>query len=405
MKTISLYASSSAYVTNRFPRCNYIFSENIYAGCKYRQYNSYRYISLLRFNFSSIRSNLVDIKKAILYIAVKGNLYESSYNDEPLSVGYNNYYFDFYNVNYESRPRCTHINSTSNICNINGCSYIAMDITTLVCKWIYGYLSNNGISLYAGNNLNKIYELYSNKSSRPPFLEISYDIKVRSLGIFAQESNCYHVTNVYDGLRGATGATGATGPTGPTGPTGIQGEIGPIGPIGPTGPTGFIGSYIQLNDEDYTNNITSEGTNLTLSDTGIDPSYTNGGYSLTTTSTTNDTLIFEQPGMYNIYVNLVTSFATSSTVTTGEEYTMLFQVQNISGTYNQYLLHEGVIPSGGASTSVSNQLSVNFLYNATTANDGIIISLFGFDFELANPEILQVGQIIVIASRWGNAIT
>ncbi|SCI14902.1 Collagen triple helix repeat (20 copies) [uncultured Clostridium sp.] len=334
-----------------------------------------------------------------------------------------------------------------------------MDITTLVCKWIYGYLSNNGISLYAGNNLNKIYELYSNKSSRPPFLEISYDIKVRSLGIFAQESNCYHVTNVYDGLRGATGATGATGPigpqgaqgmtgptgptgiqgeigptgptgltgiqgeigptgptgltgiqgeigpTGPTGPTGIQGEIGPIGPIGPTGPTGFIGSYIQLNDEDYTNNITSEGTNLTLSDTGIDPSYTNGGYSLTTTSTTNDTLIFEQPGMYNIYVNLVTSFATSSTVTTGEEYTMLFQVQNISGTYNQYLLHEGVIPSGGASTSVSNQLSVNFLYNATTANDGIIISLFGFDFELANPEILQVGQIIVIASRWGNAIT
>ena len=453
MKTISLYTFATTYVTNRFPRCNYFFNESIYVGCDYISYNSYKYISLLKFNFSFIKSNLIDIKKALLYIAVKGNLCESSYKDVPLSVGYNNNLFNFHDVKYESIPKYTHVDSTSNICNINGCSYIVIDITTLVCKWIEGYLPNNGISLYTENNLSKIYELYSDKSSRSPFLEISYDIKVRSLCFCDQDCNYYYgaidpqgiqgvtgptgVTGPQgiqgvtgptgatglQGIQGVTGPTGATGPqgiqgvtgpTGATGPQGIQGVIGPtgaIGPqgiqgvIGPTGPNGFIGSYIQLNDQDYTNNITEEGTNLTLSDTGINPNYTNGGYSLTTTSVTNDTLVFEQPGMYNIYVNLITSFTISSTITTSQEYTTLFQVQNISGTYNQYLLYEGIIPSDGGGSSISNQLSVNFLYNATTPNDGIIISLFGFDFETADSETLQVGQIIVIASRWGNAIT
>lgn len=121
------------------------------------------------------------------------------------------------------------------------------------------------------------------------------------------------------GLRGPTGASvtgpdGAIGPTGPTGPTnfGVTGSTGPTGPAGAsvtgfTGPTGgypivFYASYEIPTQTSITANQTvtfsQETSNL------VPPV----GFSLTTTTTPNDTINVVNPGIYSISFSLTGTF-------------------------------------------------------------------------------------------------
>ena len=90
----------------------------------------------------------------------------------------------------------------------------------------------------------------------------------------------------YVGPPGPPGKPGLMGPCGDTGlrgPRGLQGLQGPAGPSSPQ-------SFVQLYERNYTNEITTTGTFLNLSNDGINPLYTSGGYSLSTGTVTNDTL-------------------------------------------------------------------------------------------------------------------
>lgn len=222
------------------------------------------------------------------------------------------------------------------------------------------------------------------------------------------------------GLRGATGNTGPTGPIGPTGPTGLRGatgNTGPTGPIGATGPTGPIGpsptaaalsTFAQLNDQTYTNIIATTGGYLNLSNSGLDNNYVTTGFTLSSINTTNDTLVFQVTGMYLITVSLIALFSMPTSAVNGDEFTILFTVQNTAGTYTQNLLISEVVPINSQGLNVNYQKNVSFYYNVTTANDGIQILLYGFDFfstSTTNPSVISVGSIVVTATRIGNSLS
>lgn len=71
------------------------------------------------------------------------------------------------------------------------------------------------------------------------------------------------------GIQGATGPSGATGPAGPAGATGATGPAGPTGAQGPEGipgSTGASGSYLHVQGNAGTQDITTIGTNIDFGD-------------------------------------------------------------------------------------------------------------------------------------------
>ncbi|MDO5520188.1 MAG: hypothetical protein Q4G58_06820, partial [bacterium] len=217
------------------------------------------------------------------------------------------------------------------------------------------------------------------------------------------------------GLIGPTGPTGPSGPTGLRGPTGNTGSTGPVGSTGPTGPTGPVGTtanlntFAQLNNDAYTTTVASTGANITLPTTGLPSDYTTGNFSVGTTTTTNDTFIFQEAGMYQISISLFFTFDVPTNVIAGDEYYALFQVSNRAGTYTQNFYYQSVFPIDTADvTTIAQQTGLNFLYNAPAANDGIIVTLFEFDTanpNITNPATLTIGNLIITAVRIGNALS
>jgi len=155
-------------------------------------------------------------------------------------------------------------------------------------------------------------------------------------------------------------------------------------------------SWVQLYDRNYTNELTAL-VNLNLSNAGIDPVYTTGGYALTTTETTNDTLVFPEPGHYLVHVQLTASFLWSITPQTfGNTYQILFDIfdgdQRIANmNFNGMVPNETAQQSDVAEVTLSRSLIV---YNPSTAPN-LKITLSNFNFDLAFEKELSVFNILI----------
>jgi hypothetical protein len=205
------------------------------------------------------------------------------------------------------------------------------------------------------------------------------------------------------GPAGPQGPQGATGPQGIQGATGPQGIQGPAGPQGSTGPTGPLApqSFVQLFDRNFTNEITSDNTFLNLSNSGINPLYTTGGYSLSTTTVTNDTLNLPGPGIYHIDVSLKASFFfTAPPPTFGSSYQILFNIANESNFVLNSLVYEGIVPSDADTAIAETLLSLSFLNNTAAPNPALKILLSNFNFNFAFEGTLSAYDIILVVQKW-----
>jgi hypothetical protein len=201
-------------------------------------------------------------------------------------------------------------------------------------------------------------------------------------------------------LPTAPGPAGPQGPQGATGPQGIQGPAGPQGSTGPTGPLAPQ-SFVQLFDRNFTNEIISNNTFLNLSNSGINPLYTTGGYSLSTTTVTNDTLNLPGPGIYHIDVSLKVSFLfTAPPPTFGSSYQILFNIANESNFVLNSLVYEGIVPSDADAAIAETLLSLSFLNNTAAPNPALKILLSNFNFNFAFEGTLSAYDIILVVQKW-----
>lgn len=186
------------------------------------------------------------------------------------------------------------------------------------------------------------------------------------------------------------------GETGPRGPIGATGATGPQGPQGPLAPQ----SFVQLFDRNYTNELTENG-NLNLSNEGINPVYSTGEYTLSTTTVTNDTLNLPEPGLYHISISLRASFLqpVDPGDTFGTPFQILFSILNEDNANVSNLNYMGII-SKDEDATIEAQLSTEFLYNATGASPSLKIALSNFNFALAFEGKLSVFDIIFIVQKW-----
>lgn len=158
-------------------------------------------------------------------------------------------------------------------------------------------------------------------------------------------------------------------------------------------------NFVQLFDRNYTNELTANG-DLNLSNEGINPLYTNGGYTLTTDTVTNDTLNLPGPGLYHIEISMRASFLLPvSPPPFGSTYQILFNILNESDSSINNLVYNGIIPND-PNAVLDTQLSIQFLYNTTNLAPSLRILLSNFDFNLAFENKLSVFDIIVIVQKW-----
>jgi hypothetical protein len=191
-----------------------------------------------------------------------------------------------------------------------------------------------------------------------------------------------------------TGPAGPQGATGATGPTGSQGATGATGPLAPQ-------SFVQLFERNFTNEITANNTPLNLSNSGINPLYTTGGYSLSTTNVTNDTLNLPGPGIYHIDVSLKASFLYAVPVPTfGSSYQMLFNIADETNFVLNSLVYEGIVPNDAETAIAEVLLSLSFLNNTNAPNPALKIILSNFNFGFAFESTLSVFDIILVVQKW-----
>lgn len=201
------------------------------------------------------------------------------------------------------------------------------------------------------------------------------------------------------GIQGAIGAQGIQGPEGPKGETGAQGETGPEGPQGVPGPLAPQ-SFVQLYDRNYANEITENGVPLNLSDSGINPLYTTGDYTLSTNKIKNDTLNLPGPGIYHIDVSLDVSFLYDTSAPRLISYQLLFGVYDERDSNLTELVYEGIIPENNKEAIAEALLSRSFLYNTDSTSPGLRIRLDNFNFGYAFEKQLGVERLILVVQKW-----
>lgn len=189
-------------------------------------------------------------------------------------------------------------------------------------------------------------------------------------------------------------------------PTWIKGDVGPVGPQGPQGQIGPTGpeapqSFVQLFDRNYTNELYNTDTNLNLSNEGIDPIFSTGEYTLTTTTVKNDTLNLPGPGLYHISISLSASFLQPNNPgdTFGKDYKIIFDILDKNNSIITQLHYVGIIPKD-ENAFIEAQLSTQFLYNAEGNTPTLKVALTNFNFNLAFLKELGVNDIIFIVQRW-----
>ena len=172
--------------------------------------------------------------------------------------------------------------------------------------------------------------------------------------------------------------------------------MGPQGPQGPAAPQ----SFVQLFDRNYTNELTANGP-LNLSNEGISSIHTTGGYSLSSTTVTNDTLHFPGAGLYHIKISLRASFLLPQVPSTaGLTYQILLNVLNESNYSINNLVFNGIFPND-PNAILDNQLMIQFLYDSANSAPNLKIVLSNFNFSNAFEGKLSIFDIIIIVHKWG----
>lgn len=157
-------------------------------------------------------------------------------------------------------------------------------------------------------------------------------------------------------------------------------------------------SYVQLFDRNYSNELTANGA-LNLSNEGINPLYSTMGYSLSTTTVTNDTLNLPGPGLYHIELSLRASFLLPQIPPAfGSTYQILFNILNETSSNVISLNYNGIIPNNPDAT-LETQLSIQLLYRTNAISPGLRVFLSNFDFNLAFENTLNVFDIIFIVQK------
>lgn len=157
-------------------------------------------------------------------------------------------------------------------------------------------------------------------------------------------------------------------------------------------------SYVQLFDRNYSNELTANGA-LNLSNEGINPLYSTMGYSLSTTTVTNDTLNLPGPGLYHIELSLRASFLLPQIPPVfGSTYQILFNILNETSSNVISLNYNGIIPNNPDAT-LETQLSIQLLYRTNAISPGLRVFLSNFDFNLAFENTLNVFDIIFIVQK------
>ena len=193
---------------------------------------------------------------------------------------------------------------------------------------------------------------------------------------------------------GPTGSDGPTGPKGPRGPPGCPGLQGPMGPPGESG-TSIQDVWVQLYDKNYTNEISSDDTFLNLSNEGIKPLFTTGGFSLKSLNSVNDTLVLKYKGYWNVSISFKYSFLYNTpTPTFGTPFTPVFEV----------LLNNNIVYTFSNTDLISNDpnsicektISGNFLLYTPIKKPMLQVRFnSGFDFNNSFGNILSVYDIVL----------
>ncbi len=209
------------------------------------------------------------------------------------------------------------------------------------------------------------------------------------------------------GPQGIQGTIGPQGIQGPIGPQGIQGSTGPTGPTGDTGPQGVTGplapqSFVQLYDRNFTNELLANSTPLNLSDSGINPIFTTGDYSLSTVTVKNDTLNLPEPGIYHIDISLIASFLYASPAPTfGSSYQIIFNVLDDTNFVVTSLVYEGIVPNDADEALAEVLLSRSVLMYAPSANPTLRVVLSNFSkFSYAFENTLNVASLNLTVQKW-----
>jgi hypothetical protein len=264
---------------------------------------------------------------------------------------------------------------------------------------------DRAIAAFQNNNILLVINIITNIVQR---VAIQTEINVSAplladIFILFQELIVLPIETGPAGPQGATGPTGPTGSQGVTGVTGVTGATGPTGSQGATGPTGPLApqSFVQLFERNFTNEITANNTPLNLSNSGINPLYTTGGYSLSTTNVTNDTLNLPGPGIYHIDVSLKASFLYAAPPPTfGSSYQLLFNIADETNFVLNSLVYEGIVPNDADTAIAEVLLSLSFLNNTNAPNPALKIILSNFNFGFAFESTLSVFDIILVVQKW-----
>ena len=117
-----------------------------------------------------------------------------------------------YSVTYSSLPT---LDAPIQVAGVTGSgTFVWIDVTAQVQRWITAPASNNGLAITAGS------------------ASVQFDSKENDLTGHAPALDISLVS------QGPKGDTGAAGPAGPQGPSGVSGPVGPAGPVGTAGPQG-----------------------------------------------------------------------------------------------------------------------------------------------------------------------
>lgn len=206
------------------------------------------------------------------------------------------------------------------------------------------------------------------------------------------------------GPTGPTGPAGPPGPIGITGPTGPQGETGPTGPIGPqgeTGPTGPVpeATFVQLYDRNFTNELTELEQPLNLSNEGILPEYTTGGFTLTTDEVTNDTLNILEEGLYKFHIMLNASFLTPVTGAPpfGTPFSILISLVNQDDEIVKDIIFRGMIPNDPTALLETTMMSA-FMENMEVPSSFKLV-LREFNFAYAFQGTLSIESLVMMVEK------
>ena len=233
-------------------------------------------------------------------------------------------------------------------------------------------------------------------------IKVSKPLKNDNCCVYPKGNPCYSYTKPnpcppQPHCYGPTGPTGPEGPPGPTGMRGPKGRDGCRGPPGTEGPQGEVGPlapqvWLQLYDKNFINEIDSNMKFLNLSDEGINPIYTTGGFELKSIVTKNDLLLLKYKGYWDISFSFKYGFDYSKEVREGENFTPVFEVlvdNNVFYTFS----NTDSIQKG---SNFLKTLSSNFMVFSGNNKPKIKVRYVdGFNFSFSDDRSLKVFDIVL----------